>query len=166
MPKYVGPKSEARWNNAAKFAEANGAGNRFVRGIYREPRRGVLGCEDLPAPGSYPAVAGASIAAGATGSVVYDGTVYQAVNQSQCNVVIGDLVGFHISPTCEAFFVPCVCDCAQTEPETCCDKIIAICINGEVKIVAVNGGTAQWDLGALKRKYASFKLAGGPWRSI
>lgn len=146
MAKYVGAKSEARWNYAAKYAEANSAGNHFVPGMYREPRRGAAGCEDLPAPGSYPAIAGASIAAGATGSVVYDGVVYQAKNQSQCNVVIGDLVGLHVSPTCEIFFVPCVCDCAQTTPTDCCDAVIAICINGQVRIVAVDGGTASWDL--------------------
>ena len=145
MAKYVGRKSEARWNNAAKFAEANGAGSRFVRGIYREPRRGLSACEDL-APGSYAATVGGAIAGGASGPVVYDGTVYTAKNQSACNVVIGDLIILHVTALCELLFTPCVCDCAQTTPETCCDKIIAICINGEVKIVAVNGGTAQWDL--------------------
>jgi hypothetical protein len=103
-------------------------------------------CPDLPSPGSYPAIAGQAIAAGATGSVVYDGTVYEAVNQSQCNVVIGDKIGLHVSPGCEAFFVPCVCSCSQTTPTVCCNKFIAICINGEVEIVAVNGGSAQWTL--------------------
>lgn len=146
MAKYVGRKSEARWNYAAKFAEANSAGNRFVPGMYREPRRGAAGCEDLPAPGSYPAVAGASIAAGATGAVVYDGVVYQAKNQSQCNVVIGDLVGLHISPTCEAFFVPCVCNCNQSGPENCCDKSIGVCINNTVKILSLDAGSGTWSL--------------------
>lgn len=146
MAKYVGAKSEARWNYAAKFAEANGAGNHFVPGMYREPRRGAAGCEDLPAPGSYPAVAGAAIAAGATGSVVYDGVVYQAKNQSQCNVVIGDLVGLHIAPNCVAFFVPCVCNCSQSGPGNCCDKYIALCVNNRVVVLAVDGGSAQWTL--------------------
>lgn len=148
MAKWISAKSERRWNQSAAIVEAANAGNRFVKGIYRPPKSGTTEiCTELGLdPGSYPAEAGAAIAAGATGSVVYDGTVYQAKNQSQCNVVIGDLVGMHVSPTCEIFFVPCVCDCAQTTPTDCCDAVIAICINGQVRIVAVNGGTASWDL--------------------
>ena len=102
-------------------------------------------CEDLDT-GSYAATVGGAIAGGASGPVVYDGTVYTAKNQSACNVVIGDLIILHVTASCELLFTPCVCDCAQTTPETCCDKFIAICINNEVKIIAVNGGTAQWDL--------------------
>lgn len=148
MAKWLSAKSERRWNRSAAIVEAANAGNRFVKGIYRPPKSGTAEiCTELGLePGSYPAEAGASIASGATGSVVYDGTVYQAVNQSQCNVVIGDLVGLHVSPTCEIFFVPCVCDCSQTTPTTCCDKIIAICIDGEIKLVAVDGGSATWTL--------------------
>jgi hypothetical protein len=75
----------------------------------------ILACAELNlSPGSYPAVAGATIAAGATGSIVYDGGIYQAINQSACPVRIGDLVGLHVSPDCEAFFVPCVCDCSSS----------------------------------------------------
>jgi hypothetical protein len=107
---------------------------------------GTSTCPDLLSPGSYPAIAGASIAAGATGSVVYDGTVYQAKNQSQCNVVIGDLLGLHVAPNCVAFFVPCVCSCSQTTPTTCCDKYIALCVNNRVVVLAVDGGSAQWTL--------------------
>lgn len=98
--------------------------------------RGSTECEGLPVPGPYRAICGASIAPGETGPVVYDGTVYQAVNQSQCKVVIGDRVGFHVSPTCEAFFVPCVCDCERL----CCERSVAICVCGQLFIVAVDGG--------------------------
>lgn len=139
MAGYVSRKSADRWNSAARIVEAGGAGNRFVPGMYREPR---VACENLPLPGSYPAAAGAAIAAGATGAVVYDGVVYQAKNQSQCNVVIGDLVGLHIAPNCVAFFVPCVCNCERL----CCDRSVAICVCGQVFIVAVDGGEVVVDL--------------------
>jgi hypothetical protein len=104
------------------------------------------GCEDVPAPGSYAATVGASIAGGSSGPVVYDETVYTAKNQSACNVVIGDLIILHVTQDCELLFTPCVCDCAQEPPTTCCDKKIAVCVNGQIKILAVNGGTAQWSL--------------------
>jgi len=98
-------------------------------------------CEGL-SPGSYPAVAGATIAAGATGSVVYDGSVYQAVNQSQCDVYTGVKVGLHVSPNCEMFFVPCVCEC-DSEPD-CCDRSVAVCVNGDIRIIPINNGESEW----------------------
>jgi hypothetical protein len=134
MAGYVSRKSADRWNNAARIVEAGGAGNRFVPGKYRETRKV---CTDLPAPGSYPAVAGASIAAGATGSVVYDGTVYQIKNHSQCAVRFGDLIGLHISPKCEPFFVPCVCSCDEPDPTLACDKSYSICIAGQTHILGI-----------------------------
>jgi hypothetical protein len=143
MAGFVKRNSAQRWNRAASIVEAAGAGSHFVRGVYRQPFGTV--CDQL-APGSYPAVAGASIAAGATGVVVYDGGVYSAVNQSQCPVVIGDKVGLHVSPSCEAFFVPCVCNCNGEGPANCCQKIIAVCVNNETQLVEVDGGEAEWIL--------------------
>jgi len=125
MAKYVGPQSESRWNNAALFAENNGAGTRNVRGLYREPRR--TGCESTPPPGSYPAVAGATIAAGASGVVAYDGDVITAVNHSKCGVVLGDPVGLHIGADCTAFFVPCVCCDAPPDPDPTCESEYPCC---------------------------------------
>lgn len=120
------------------LAHKDGWGNFWVDGS------GVT-CSTL-APGSYPAVAGATIAGGATGTVVYDGQTYQAVNQSACDVLLGDLVGLHVSPSCEAFFVPCTCSCSQTPPSSCCDKSIGICINSVVKILSLSGGSGTWSL--------------------
>jgi len=106
----------------------------------------VSGCPEIDlSPGSYPAVAGASIAGGAVGAVVYDGKVVDAINQSECSVRMGDLVGLHVSPTCESFFVPCVCNC-NPGPQDCCDRFASLCINNQVKIISVDGGSASWDL--------------------
>ena len=137
MAGFVKRSSAQRWNRTAGIVEAAGAGSHFVRGIYRQPMRPGSVCEELGdlQPGSYPAVAGATIAAGASGSVVYDGGIYQAINQSACPVRIGDLVGLHVSPNCEAFFVPCVCDCSSSAPADCCDRFVAVCINGYTQIV-------------------------------
>lgn len=99
----------------------------------------AVGCPDIGlAPGSYPGVAGAAIAAGASGSVVYDGDAYEAINQSECPVRFGDRVGLYVSPNCEAFFVPCVCDC-DPPPEDCCEKPYSICIGGKVHILRPTG---------------------------
>jgi len=136
MPGYVSRESADRWNHAARIVAGGGAGSHFVKGKYRPPRGGVESCPDLGlSPGSYPAVAGATIAAGTAGPVVYDGNIYQVQNQSQCEVLFGDLIVLHVSPNCEAFFVACVCDCEATEPTDCCDKSYSICIDGTTKIV-------------------------------
>jgi hypothetical protein len=105
------------------------------RGWVESSRR--LQCVDLPSPGSYPAIAGASIAAGATGPVVYDGTVYQIKNHSQCAVRFGDRVGLFVSPNCEAFFVPCVCGCDEPAPTLACEKMYSICIAGQTHILGI-----------------------------
>lgn len=148
MAKWLSARSERRWNHAASIVEAANAGNRFVPGLYRAPIRAVA-CPDLDlAPGSYPAVAGATIAAGASGGVLYSGKVYTATNQSLCNVAIGNRVGLHVSPACEAFFVPCTCDCGEPPTPAFCDTLYAICINGEVRLMAATegGNTQVWDL--------------------
>lgn len=87
------------------------------------------------APGSYPGVAGATIAGGATGTIVYDGKTYQARNQSSCSVSAGDLIGFHVSPECQAFFVPCICCTPPSDPDPtctitypCCKQPFAYCL--------------------------------------
>ena len=156
MAGFVKRNSAQRWNRAASIVEAAGAGSHFVRGVYRQPIRGNV-CDEL-APGSYPAVAGASIAAGATGVVVYDGGVYSAVNQSQCPVSIGDKVGLHVSPDCQAFFVPCVCNCSGSGPADCCDKFVAICVGGYTQVVPVDcedgdpwTATQTWSLFPLRQ---------------
>jgi hypothetical protein len=137
MAKWVSDKTAARWNRTADIVDGNGAGNRFVRGLYRPPIR-TASCPDIGlAPGSYPAVAGATIAAGASGSVVYDGVIYAAVNQSKCPVAFGDAVGLHVSPGCESFFVPCVCNCESTPPVDCCDKTYAVCIAGTTHLLGI-----------------------------
>jgi predicted RecA/RadA family phage recombinase len=142
MAGFISRQFAGRISSAVRIVEAGGAGRHRIDGIYRESK---VVCDDLQ-PGSYPAIAGQAIAAGATGSVVYDGTVYEAVNQSQCNVVIGDKIGLHVSPACEAFFVPCVCSCSQTDP-TCCDRSIAVCVNGDVRIIPVDAGQERWTFG-------------------
>jgi len=143
MPKYVGPKSEARWNNAARFAEANGAGSRFVRGIYREPRRGVSACEDIQ-PGSYRAIAGATIAPGESGPILIttcDGTLVEnAINQTDCTFYMGNRITANVDPCCVIHFT----GCNPSEPVDCCDKSIAVCVNGQRNILKVDGGWAAW----------------------
>lgn len=90
-------------------------------------------CDDLPAPGSYQAIAGGTIPPGVIGPIVYDGTVYQVKNHSRCEVLFGHEVGFHIDPDCNTFFVPCVC-CDEV-PGDCCDKAYSICINAQTHIL-------------------------------
>jgi hypothetical protein len=91
-------------------------------------------CDDL-APGSYRGIAGAEISPGETGPVIYEGEVYNAINQSKCPVVVGDKAWLCVSPNCELFFTPCVCECESTPPEDCCDKHIVVCIGGFVQVV-------------------------------
>jgi len=88
----------------------------------------ILACAELDlSPGSYPAVAGATIAAGASGVVAYDGSVITAVNHSKCGVVLGDPVGLHIAADCTAFFVPCVCCDAPADPDPTCESEYPCC---------------------------------------
>jgi hypothetical protein len=103
MAGYVSKSAAKRWNDAARIIAGGGAGSVFVEVPYRDPKPA---CDDLP-PGAYKGVAAATIAAGATGNVTYDGNTYSAVNHSECGVVNGDLVGLFVSPNCEVFFVPC-----------------------------------------------------------
>lgn len=132
MAGYISRKSADRWNRAAGIVEGAGAGSHFVRGLYRQPKQkenGVEPCAELGGllPGSYPAVAFESIAGGETGLVVYDGNSYEAVNQSGCDVIIGDRVGLHISPNCQAFFVPCVCCSPPPDPDPTCAETYPCC---------------------------------------
>lgn len=83
--------------------------------------------ETMLLPGSYPAVAGATIAAGASGVVAYDGKVITATNHSKCGVSLGDPVGLHISPTCGAYFVPCVCCDSPADPNPTCESTYPCC---------------------------------------
>jgi hypothetical protein len=105
MAGYVSKNAAERWNNAARVVSGGGAGSKFVPGLYRTPKPI---CDDLP-PGAYKGVAAATILAGATGNVTYDGNTYSAVNHSGCGVTNGDLVGLFVSPNCEMFFIPCEC---------------------------------------------------------
>jgi hypothetical protein len=84
----------------------------------------ISGCAEIGlSPGSYPAVAGATIAAGASGVIAYDGKVITAVNHSKCNVILGDPIGLHIDANCTPFFVPCVCCDSPPDPDpTCADE--------------------------------------------
>ena len=161
MAGFVKRSSAQRWNRAAGIVEAAGAGSHFVRGIYRQPMRPSSVCSELGdlQPGSYPAVAGATIAAGSTGPAVFGGNIFNAVNHSQCDVKVGDRVGLHITPNCDAFFVPCVC-CESDEPTepNCCDKFVAVCVAGYTQVVPVScqegdpwGPTATWSLFPLRQ---------------
>jgi hypothetical protein len=97
-------------------------------------------------------VAAASIAAGDIGPVIYNASVYEAVNQSDCDVIVGNRVGLHISPNCEAFFVPCVCcdpesggggeTCCETYP--CCCPFVVCAYNATYDLFAFNVFWQSW----------------------
>ena len=109
MAGYVSRKSAARWNNAARIVENNGAGNRFVPGMYRETRKI---CDDIQ-PGTYRAIAGATIEPGETGPIVItgcDGEVsIDAVNHSECIFYLGDRITASVDPCCVVHFTGCSC---------------------------------------------------------
>jgi hypothetical protein len=110
-----------RWNNMASIVSGGGSGSRFVPGLYREPD-----CRE----GVYPARAAQTIASGATGNVVYQGRIYQATNQSGCQVSPGTPIGMCISPNCEMFFI----GCPSVTPVQCCDNHLFLCVNGETLV--------------------------------
>lgn len=100
------------------------------------------GC-DNPPPGVYQGVSGGAIAGGASGTVLVGEDEYTAKNQSNCAAEFGDLLFVGVDNDCNVFFTPCKC---CTETEDCCNGSIAICICGTRKIVALNGGTAEFDV--------------------
>lgn len=120
MAGYISKNAANRWDNMAHIVSGGGAGSTFVSGLYREP-----GCR----AGVYPAIAGEAIAAGATGNVVYQGRVYEATNQSGCNMHAGNRVALCISPTCEHFFI----GCPSVPVVDCCDRYLFLCVNGDTQ---------------------------------
>jgi hypothetical protein len=109
-------------------------------------------CEEIDlTPGVYKAFAGANFGPGDSLTVYFSGNgedvgdTYTAVNQSECGGKLGDRIFLGVSPDCEIFFTPCTC-CGDGEDDDCCDIKVAICICGVQKVIAVNGGTATWDL--------------------
>jgi hypothetical protein len=104
-------------------------------------------CDTLK-PGTYRAIAGATIEPGETGPIVItgcDGEVsVDAVNHSECTFYLGDRITASVDPCCVVHFTGCSCCGSAHEPPACCDISIAICIAGVSKILKVDGGTYTW----------------------
>jgi hypothetical protein len=100
-------------------------------------------CTDIQ-PGPYQAIAGATIAPDETGPILIttcDGTVTeQAINHTDCTFYMGNRITANVDPCCVIHFT----GCNPGEPVDCCDKSIAICVNGKINIVKVDGGWAAW----------------------
>ena len=47
MAKFVSDKSADRWNRTADIVDGNGAGSRFIKGLYREPKGGGGGSDTV-----------------------------------------------------------------------------------------------------------------------
>jgi hypothetical protein len=102
-------------------------------------------CEDIQ-PGSYRAIAGATIAPGEMGLILIhtcDGTtiVDDAINQTDCTFYMGNRITASVDPCCVIHFT----GCGPTEPVDCCDKSVAICVNGRTQIVAM-GAQSIWPI--------------------
>jgi hypothetical protein len=100
-------------------------------------------CDDL-APGVYKGTAGAAFTPGESGPILVDEVTYTGTNQSNCNFRLGDLIFVGVEKDCDIFFTGCKC-CTEEE-DACCNRKIAICICGQQKIVAVDGGVAVFDV--------------------
>jgi len=161
MPGYVSRESADRWNHAARIVAGGGAGSHFVKGKYRPPRGGVEPCEDIP-PGSYPAVAGATIAAGEIGQILItrcDSTlILSAANHTNCTFYAGDLITAIVDDCCVVRFTGCKCDC--TEPEdNCCDKLLFICVDGNTYPVSMtNGRWVTFGFGTFNQDFSQFPV--------
>jgi hypothetical protein len=98
-------------------------------------------CSDLE-PGSYQAFAGATIAPGATGPILIetcDGTIVEnAINQTDCTFYMGNRITANVSPCCVIHFT----GCGPAESVACCDRMIAVCVNGDTRIIPVDGDRA------------------------
>jgi hypothetical protein len=120
--------------------------------LWAEPGGGAA-CAELGVDvGSYRATAGATIAPGETGPIQVNGgeecaeVIVDAVNHSECTFYLGERITAHVDKCCTAWFTGCSC-CGETPTvPPCCDRSVAICIAGELKLVAVNGGSASWDV--------------------
>jgi hypothetical protein len=115
---------------------------------------GETPCEELSlSVGSYRGICGATIAPGETGPIQVNGgeecaaVIVDAVNHSECTFYLGERITAHVDKCCTAWFTGCSC-CGSETPPPCCDRSVAICIAGELKLVAVNGGSASWDVSA------------------
>jgi hypothetical protein len=109
-------------------------------------------CEELGlSVGSYRGICGSTIAPGETGPIQASGgegcetVTLDAENHSECTFYLGDRITVHVDKCCTAWFTGCSC-CGSETPPPCCDRSVAICIAGELKLVAVNGGSASWDV--------------------
>lgn len=100
-------------------------------------------CSDLQ-PGPYQAFVGETIAPGESGLILIttcDGTVTEtAINQTDCTFYMGNRITANVSPCCVIHFT----GCNPSEPVDCCDKSIAVCVNGQRNILKVDGGWAAW----------------------
>lgn len=115
----------------------------------------VANCPDIGlAPGSYRSTAGATIAPGETGPIQVSGGddcatfIINAVNHSECTFYLGERITAHVDKCCTAWFTGCSCCGSEPSPPDCCERSVAICIAGELKLVPVDGGSASWDISA------------------
>jgi hypothetical protein len=104
---------------------------------------GTTACDTL-APGVYKGTAGAAFTPGESGPILVNEVTYTGINQSNCNFRLGDLIFVGVEKDCDIFFTGCKC-CTEEE-DACCNRKIAICICGQEKIVAVDGGVAVFDV--------------------
>lgn len=108
-------------------------------------------CEDLEdlAPGTYQGTCGEEIAPGDTGKVKVEGcdgeVEIDAKNHSNCTFYLGDRISVHIDNCCNAHFEGCNC----CETPACCDKRIAVCVNGETRIITLDGFGTEWTFSPL-----------------
>jgi hypothetical protein len=102
--------------------------------MYRESR---FVCDELQ-PGSYRAICGETITPGNTGFIVITHcsgtTALNAINQTGCTFYLGNLVTANVDPCCVVHFT----GCGPSEETVCCDKSIAICVNGNLQIIKLN----------------------------
>jgi hypothetical protein len=140
MAGYVSKNAAERWNNAARIVSGGGAGSKFVPGMYREPR---LVCDDIQ-PGSYRAIAGATIAPGESGPILIttcDGTLVEnAINQTDCTFYAGNRITANVDPCCVIHFT----GCGPTELVDCCEKVGFVCFDGTTQSIELNGGSTGW----------------------
>jgi hypothetical protein len=110
---------------------------------------GETACDELEdlSPGTYRGTSGATTAPGETGPVIVTGcdgdVTIDAVNHSGCTFYLGDRISVHIDPCCVAHFDGC--KNGGDEP-ACCDRFAAVCVNGQSVLIALYGGSYEFDV--------------------